>query len=129
MEEIENAITVLKPKIREVRTVHEWSMEMGCSDPKYFARLFRRHFGITCKEALIRVRVEKLFDCIQKNPYQKNYCDAQEVGLPDEVALNKYLRTHIGKNPTEFKRGICTGEITKRSIWKNRVAKKDRNLH
>ena len=66
MEEIGNALKVLKPKIREVRTVQEWSTEMGCNDPKYFARLFRRHFGITCKDALIKVRVEKLIVMLKR---------------------------------------------------------------
>ncbi|MEO9887427.1 MAG: hypothetical protein ABJR05_06370 [Balneola sp.] len=128
MENLEHALKVLKPEIKNIRTVSEWAVIMGFSDTKYFARLFRRHFGLTCKEALIKVRVETLFDCVKKNPNQKNYCNAKDIGLPDEVALNKYLRKHIGKNPTEFKAEIRQGILTKSTIWKNGVVKKDNNL-
>ncbi len=118
MENIEKSFEVLRPNIQQIRTVQEWSEEMGCNDPKYFARLFRRNFGYTTKTALIKVRVEKLIDCVKENPEQKNYCCAREIGLPDEIALNKYLRKHTGKNPTQFKEEILSGELTKRTIWK-----------
>ena len=124
---IENALRVLKHKIHKIRTVQEWSEEMGYKDAKYFARLFRRNFGYTCKEGMIKVRVEKFIDCIQKNPNQKNYSCARDMGLPDEIALNKYLRKHVGKNPTQFKSEIVDGTVAKRTIWKKGIVKKDNN--
>tara|TARA_R110000868_G_scaffold234348_1_gene488054 strand:- start:23 stop:412 length:390 start_codon:yes stop_codon:yes gene_type:complete len=127
MKNLENALRVLKSKIHKIRTVQELSEEMGYKDAKYFTRLFRRNFGYTCKEAMIKVRVEKFIDCIQKNPNQKNYSCAKDMGLPDEIALNKYLRNHMGKNPTQFKAEIVNGTVTKRTIWKKGIIKKDSN--
>jgi len=51
----------------------------GYSDPKYLARLFRRSFGVTAKEALIKARIEALFDCTKQNPNRKNYCSGKNM--------------------------------------------------
>tara|TARA_R110002124_G_C8933600_1_gene512198 strand:+ start:986 stop:1267 length:282 start_codon:yes stop_codon:yes gene_type:complete len=93
---------------------------MGYDDPKYFARLIRRNLGFTCKYAMVRVRVEKFIDCIKQDPDQKNYCFAKDIGLLDEISLNKYLRKHVSKNPTQFRAEIREGAIKKTHYGKKR---------
>ena len=111
MEEIENSKRVLRKKIRDIRTVSEWAEEMGFSDPKYFARVFRAKQGIGAKKTLVKIRINTWINCISKNPDQKNYCTAREIGLKDEVALNKYIKQYTGKTPTQLKREILLGEV------------------
>jgi AraC-like DNA-binding protein len=111
MDEINNLEEALKKKIRDIRTVSEWAEEMGYSNPKYFARVFRSQYGMGPKEALVRIRINSWIDCILKNPDEKNYCTAREIGLNDEVALNKYIKQYTGKTPTQMKREILDGKV------------------
>ena len=111
MYDIENAIPLLEKNISNIRTVCEWAESMGFSDPKYFARVFRGAFGIGPKQILVQVRIKNWVDCVSKNPELKNYCTAQEIGLKDEVALNKYLKKYTGKTPTQLKREIINGDL------------------
>jgi AraC-like DNA-binding protein len=113
MEEIKNSKETLKKKIRDIRTVSEWAEEMGYKDPRYFARVFRAKYGMGPKEALVQIRINSWIECISKDPDQKNYCTAQEIGLSDEVALNKYLKQYTGKTPTQLKREIIDRMISK----------------
>lgn len=112
MHEITDSKEALKKKIRDIRTVSEWAEEMGYADPRYFARIFRSKFGIGPKEALVTIRINSWIECISKDPDQKNYCTAQEIGLSDEVALNKYLKQYTGKTPTQLKLEILNGEVS-----------------
>lgn len=112
MDEINHSKETLKKKIRDIRTVSEWAEEMGYSDPKYFARVFRSKYGMGPKEALVRIRINSWIECIHKFPGEKNYCTAREIGLKDEVALNKYLKQYTGKTPTQLKREILDGKIS-----------------
>jgi AraC-like DNA-binding protein len=112
MEEIENSKEALRNKIRDIRTVCEWAEEMGYEDPKYFARVFRSKYGVGPKEALVKIRINRWIECILQDPEQKNYSSAREVGLKDEVALNKYLKQYTGKTPTQLKKEIIKGVLT-----------------
>jgi len=111
MEELKNSKEALKKKIRDIRTVSEWADEMGYSSPKYFARVFRSKYGVGPKQALVRIRINSWIECIHKNPDEKNYCTAKEIGLKDEVALNKYIKQYTGKTPTQLKREIIDGDV------------------
>lgn len=106
MKDIDMSLIILKNDIQKIRTVSEWAEAMGYANPKYFARIFRREFGLGAKEALVKVRVNCWLDCIARDPEQKNYCTAQLVGLKDEVALNKYIKKYTGKTPTQLKRKV-----------------------
>lgn len=108
---ITDAYTILRKNIQKIRTVHEWSEQMGYSDPKYFARVFRRETGTGAKNALVKTRLNCLIGCILKHPENKNHWIAKEIGLNDEVVLNKYLKHYVGMTPTEFKQEVLNGGI------------------
>jgi len=112
MKNLENSLVLLEDEIKNIRTVSEWAEMSGFSDPKYFARIFRGKFGIGTKQALVKVRINCWIKCISENPEQKNYCSAQEIGLKDEVALNKYLKQYTGKTPTQLKKEIVDGGLS-----------------
>lgn len=112
MYEIEEAIPLLEKNISSIRTVCEWAENMGYSDPKNFARVFRGEFGTGTKEALVKVRIKSWIAYVSKNPDLKNYCTAQKIGLKDEVALNKYLKQYTGKTPTQLKKEIIEGSLS-----------------
>ncbi|MFY0685024.1 MAG: AraC family transcriptional regulator [Balneola sp.] len=112
MYDIKNAIPLLEKNISSIRTVCEWAETMGYSDPKYFARVFRGEFGTGTKEALVQVRIKSWIEYVRENPKLKNYCTAQEIGLKDEVALNKYLKQYTGKTPTQLKKEIVEGKLS-----------------
>lgn len=100
---IEKAIQFAKSNISEIHNVQEWALEMGYSSSDYFSRLFRNYFGRLPKTVLIQIRIKKFRECIESDPDQINYALAREIGLPDDVALSRYIKRHTGKTPTDFK--------------------------
>ena len=112
MYDIKNAVPLLEKNISIIRTVCEWAESMVHSDPRYFARVFRGEFGRGTKETLVQVRIKCWIEYVRENPELKNYCTAQEIGLKDEVALNKYLKQYTGKTPTQLKKEILEGKLS-----------------
>lgn len=102
---IKKAVKIAEGKVGEIYTVQEWAEEMDYSSSKYFSRLFRNHFGERPKSILIRIRVERFFQLLDEKPSISSYEIAQEIGLSDEIALNKFIKRHTGKPPSEWKNG------------------------
>jgi len=102
---IKKAVKIAQGKVGEIYNVQEWADEMEYSSSKYFSRKFRNHFGERPKSILIRIRIERFFDMLSNNPNISSYEIAKEIGLRDEIALNKFINRHTGKSPSEWKKG------------------------
>lgn len=102
---IEKALQVAHENLRKIRTVTEWAGEMGYDSPKYFSRNFKRNYGIPPKPKLVELRIEKFHEIIRENPQVSCFEIGLELGIGDEKDLNRYIRKHTGKPPTEWKNG------------------------
>jgi AraC-like DNA-binding protein len=102
---IKKAVKIAEGKVGSIYTVQEWAEEMNYNSPKYFSRKVRNHFGERPKSILIRIRIAKFVQMLSNNPNISSYEIAQEIGLRDEIALNKFINRHTGKSPSEWKNG------------------------
>lgn len=78
---------------------------MGYDSPKYFSHRFKRNYGITPKSKLVEIRVEKFHQLISSNSDISCFEIAFKLGVGDEKDLNRYIKTHTGKPPTEWRNG------------------------
>ena len=102
---IKEAVKIAERKIDEIYTVGEWAEEMQFNSSKHFSRTYRNHFGERPKTRLIKIRINMFLKMIKRNPEIGCYEIAREIGLRDEVALNKFIKRHTGKPPSEWKNG------------------------
>ncbi|MBD3615528.1 MAG: AraC family transcriptional regulator [Gracilimonas sp.] len=102
---MENALQIARENIKEIRTVTEWAEEMNYNSSKYFSRRFRNHYQARPKLKLIEFRLEKFCELIKEKSEISCYEIAFELGLKDDIALNKFIKRHTGKPPREWKNG------------------------
>ncbi len=106
---IELAITIAENNIKEIRRVEDWANQLGYVSSNFFSRIFRNHFGESPKAKLTELRLNRFFKIIEERPRITCYILALEVGLKDEVVLNKFIKRHTGKSPTHWKTGNENG--------------------
>lgn len=102
---IDQSLDIARENLDQIFTVTEWAKEMNYRCPKYFSRKFRNNFGTRPKTKLIQLRIEKFFELINTNKEISCYEIALELGLKDEVAVNKFIKRHTGKPPSKWKNG------------------------
>ncbi|WP_390300908.1 helix-turn-helix domain-containing protein [Gracilimonas halophila] len=106
---MENALQIAQENLKEIRTVTEWAEKMGYNCPKYFSRNFKRLHGTPPKQKLIEFRIEKFHEIVKENPQKSCFEIGFELGVGDEKDLNRYIRKHTGRPPTEWKkRGVLS---------------------
>ncbi len=102
---MEKALQVAQKNLKEIRTVTEWAERMGYDCSKHFLRKFKRYYGIPPKPKLVELRIEKFHEIIKANPQVSCFEIGFKLGVGDEKDLNRYIRKHTGKPPTEWKKG------------------------
>lgn len=86
--------------------MEEWAEWMKYDSSSYFSRKFRNYWGELPSKVIVRKKIMFIKKIIKETPSQLNYCIAQEFGLPDDVALCRYIKRHTGKTITDFKNEI-----------------------
>jgi len=104
MPHIQDAITILKEDIKEIRKVLQWAKVMGFSNRRKFSYVFREHFGMRPQRVIIEVRVDVFYKYIAQHPDDKNYTVATEIGLKDEHELYKFINRHTKQPPTYWRK-------------------------
>jgi len=99
-------VVLLEKNIQEICTVAEWAEKADFTDPKDFSRKFRNFFGHRPKEFIKLKKIEKFQDLIRTVPRPSTYEIAWELGMKDVEQLNKYIKYHTGKRPTEWKNSV-----------------------
>jgi transcriptional regulator GlxA family with amidase domain len=102
-QEISNAIEELKANLSNTSRVEDWAELMGYNCPKKFARRFLRYYSVRPIIMLEYIRLESITSQLRKSSLS-NFEIARQHGIPDEIALNKFINYHIGCSPTEIKR-------------------------
>ncbi len=94
---------ILNQNLDSIRTIEEWALKLDINT-KLFSRMYLKHFGITCKKAMVHIRIQKACELLKYSNDLKCYEIALLIGLSDEYALYKYLKRHTGKSPSYFKK-------------------------
>jgi transcriptional regulator GlxA family with amidase domain len=102
---MDRAIDIARDNLEELGTVTEWADIMGYTSAKYFSRVFRNHYKVRPKQALINLKVARFKWLIKEDPNISCFELALEIGLRDEKALNKFIVRHTGKAPRKCKNG------------------------
>lgn len=100
---ITKALEIAQNKIKEIHTVRDWADEMEYKSANYFSRSFRNYFGKRPKSKLIEIKLHRFFELIENQPEMSCFEIAGELGLKDEVNLNKFIMRHTSKSPTKWK--------------------------
>jgi methylphosphotriester-DNA--protein-cysteine methyltransferase len=97
--DISESVEVLRSNLNQAARVSEWAELMGYNCPKKFARQFLRHYYERPQSYLTYIRLKSIVEDLRKG-HQSNFRIAIEHGIPDEIALNKFVNYHMGCSPT-----------------------------
>jgi transcriptional regulator GlxA family with amidase domain len=99
---ISTSVDVLNKNLEKTARVAEWARLMGYDCPKKFARNFLRHYTIRPQTYLKYVRLKNISRDL-RNSEKSNFEVARKYGIPDEIALNKFINYHLNCSPTDLK--------------------------
>ncbi|MTI88328.1 MAG: helix-turn-helix transcriptional regulator [Balneolaceae bacterium] len=97
---IEKAVEVVKQNLSEVCTVQEWADVMGFKSSRQFSKNFRDHYGVRPSKKITQIKIERVKMLINESEEVKHFIIANEIGLPDEQALYKFMKYHTGQSPS-----------------------------
>lgn len=100
--EIQQSIELLIANLSNTARVSEWAELMGYNCPKRFARMFLRHYQTRPQKIMESVRIKSIANQLRSGKWS-NFEIARAHGIPDEVALNKFVNYHLGCSPTRVK--------------------------
>lgn len=103
IERISHSIEKLEANLSQTARVEDWAELMGYECPKDFARRFLRYYSVRPIIMLEYIRLKSITRKLRKNSIS-NFEIARQHGIPDEIALNKFINYHIGCSPSEVKR-------------------------
>jgi transcriptional regulator GlxA family with amidase domain len=99
---IELAVKELKENLDTVARVSEWADLMGYKRTKLFSRHFLKQHSIRPKKILLKIRLKSIIQILQ-NSQKSCYEIARLHSLPDEKALNSFVKRHLGISPSKVK--------------------------
>ena len=76
----------------------------------YFRRLFRKHFNISPKQYVIKLRIEKAKRMLVEGKY-KIWSVAESCGFESNSHFTKSFKAHVGTTPNEYQRLYQAREI------------------
>jgi len=97
--DISESVEVLQSNLNQAARVSEWALLMGYNCPKKFARKFSRHYYERPQSYLTFIRLKSIVEDLRSGQ-RSNFQIAIEHGIPDEIALNKFVNYHMGCSPT-----------------------------
>jgi len=102
-ERISQSIEKLEANLFQTARVEDWAELMGYECPKDFAHQFMQYYSIRPVHILKFIRLKSITEKLRKNN-TSNFEIARQYGIPNEIALNKFINYHIGCSPTEVKK-------------------------
>ena len=76
------------------------------TDRKYLRNLFFKHLGMSTKDYLTSLRIEKAKELLADNSMAVNEISAS-VGYPDALAFSKLFKKQTGLSPSEYRGGTA----------------------
>lgn len=102
-ERISHSIEKLEANLSQTSRVEDWAVLMGYNCPKKFARSFLRYYSVRPIKILEYIRLKSITQQLRENSIS-NFEIARQHGIPDEIALNKFINYHFGCPPSDIKR-------------------------
>lgn len=99
---ISSSLDILQQNLETTARVAEWARLVGFECPKKFARQFLRYYSIRPQTYLKYVRLKNISKDL-RNETKTNFEVARKYGIPDEIALNKFINYHLNCSPTDLK--------------------------
>lgn len=96
------AVSYLKMNIQNIKSVDSWAKNIGISRV-YLYQLIKRYYKVTPSMILADLRLKTLRKVIEKNPNVTSYAAAIMIGLKNEKALYKFLKSNFGTHFTELR--------------------------
>jgi len=100
---ISESINKLNGNLTRVAQVEEWADLMGYPNSKKFSRRFLRYYKVRPSKILIIIRLMSIYKELRAGG-QSNFQIACRHSLPDEKALNKFVKYHLDCCPRQLKR-------------------------
>jgi transcriptional regulator GlxA family with amidase domain len=102
-QQISASIKKLEANLSQTARVEEWAELMGYNCPKKFARKFLRYYSVRPIKMLEYIRLKSITHYLCQGEYS-NFEIARLHGIPDEIALNKFVNYHMGCSPSEIRK-------------------------
>jgi transcriptional regulator GlxA family with amidase domain len=102
-QQISASIKKLEANLSQTARVEEWAELMGYKCPKKFARKFLRYYSVRPIKMLEFIRLRSIACQLRQGLYS-NFEIARNHGIPDEIALNKFVNYHLECSPSMVKR-------------------------
>jgi len=97
--DISESVHILQSNLNQAARVSEWANLMGYKCPKKFAQQFLRHYYERPQAYLKYIRLKSIVEDLRTSQ-RSNFQIAVDHGIPDEIALNKFVNYHMGCSPT-----------------------------
>ena len=78
--------------------------------PNYISSLFKRETGVSFKDYVLQVKIQKAKELLQSNKLKINEI-AQAVGYNNSTYFSKVFRRETGRYPSEYRQGIGLKDI------------------
>ena len=101
--QISESIDLLHQNLNEIAQVGEWANLMGYRNTKKFSRCFLRYYEVRPCKILISIRLKSIYSELRTGAHS-NFEIARRHSLPDEKALNKFVKYHLTCCPKELKK-------------------------
>lgn len=79
-------------------------------DRKYLRNLFFKYLGISTKDYLTKVRIEKAKELLSQNSVAVGEI-ASAVGYTDALAFSKIFKKHVGVSPSDYRNGVADNKF------------------
>jgi transcriptional regulator GlxA family with amidase domain len=96
---VEKAVRYIESNFESIHSVRQVADNIGVSYESLRKR-FARSVGMPMQSFLSLVRVRKAQEWYGKTD-KKLYAVARDVGFPDDAALRRQWKRHVGRNPRE----------------------------
>ncbi len=103
-QQISTAIERLEPNLSRIARVSEWSTLMGYDNPQKFAYQFLRHFRVRPLKVLDYKRLKSIVRQLRSDRKYTNLEIAHAHSLPDEKALNNFIKYHLNYPPSHIRK-------------------------
>lgn len=89
--------------------------EVSHLSPSHFCRCFKKHFGITASEYIIRCRINAACRMLETSAFQINHISSR-VGYKSESFFRNSFKKLVGMSPGEYRRCFVSGTISPKTL-------------
>ncbi len=100
---ISQALQNLEENLSKINSINEWAFFMKWGSSRTFVSAFKKQYKGSPSKMMIEVKVSRAIELLQENPEMPCIEVACAIGKSSEKDLNKFLKHHTGKSPSEYR--------------------------